>query len=100
MSEFDLDGEIEKLDMVPLNGKIVIKEKVVTMYGSIHIPKTSEEMRATEGVVLAIADDVENLCVGDTVFYGRYAGIEVIRGEKRESKYYLMSSEDVLCLIS
>ena len=99
MDEDALSEAIEKLDLVPVNGKIIVKEKEVRNYGKIIIPESTREMRATEGVVLAVADDVTEFIIGDEVYYGRYSGVVVNRGEKQEFTYYVMNAEDVIALI-
>jgi len=99
MNDAELGEAVKGLDLIPLSGRIIVKEKEVSNYGSIIIPENSKELRATEGVVLAVADDVDNIIVGDVVYYGRYSGILVNRGEKFEHVYYLMNSEDVLCFV-
>lgn len=97
----DLIKEIDNLDLIPVNGKILVKEKEVKQIGSIIIPETSKQLRATEGTILAMAVDLEeddeiNLSVGDEVFYGRYSGILVVR---EGGEYYLMNADDVLAIV-
>ncbi len=92
-----LQGDIEKLDLMPRNTRVIVKEEKVEQYGSIVIPKSTkatDEMRATEGVVLAIGKDVEETKVGDEIYYGRYSGTMIKRNDEI---YWLMNEDDILC---
>lgn len=48
------------------------------------------------GTVKAIGPDVKVLSVGDTVVYGRYAGVAV---ELKDVEYIVLKEEDVLLTI-
>lgn len=68
----------------PINKKIVVKaEAAKTMTDSgLHIPDSAQE-KLTQGKVLSVADDCEQIYEGVTVLYGRYNGTQVeIEGEE------------------
>ena len=90
----NLSEELSKLDIRPFGCRIIVKEKVLEKVGMIVMPKTEHSMKPTEGMVLAIGEDVTTVKPGDDVFYGRYSGIKIQRGGE---EFYLMNDEDILC---
>jgi chaperonin GroES len=94
--EFDLEKEIKAVPFDPLFSRIMVKERVIGRVGSIVIPSASKEMRATEGIVLAVGGDVEVIKVGDNIFYGQYCGVKINRDGK---EYQVMNDNDVIAII-
>lgn len=92
----NLQEEIEKLDLEPLLGRIIVKEKELETVGSIIIPKSAESMKPTEGTVLAVGGDVTMLEVGDEVFYGLYSGVRVNRDK---NTIYILNEDDVIAKV-
>lgn len=86
------------MDLIPLFSRIIVKRKELedTTKGGIIIPKTSREMQATEGEVVAIGDEVDTIKKGDLVFYGKYSGAEV---EREGTRYVVMNEEDVIAKV-
>jgi len=85
------------MDLKPLFSRIIVKRKEVEKVGSIIIPVNSQQMKATEGEVVAIGSEVDTVKVGEVVFFGKYSGAEL---ERNGEKYVLMNEEDVLCLVA
>lgn len=85
------------MDLIPLFSRLIVKRKELDKVGSIFIPTNSQEMKATEGEVIAVGSECDTVKVGDTVFYGRYSGAEI---ERDKVKYVLMNEEDVLCFVN
>ena len=85
------------MDLVPLFSRIIVhrKEEEVTA-GGIVIPKTTRELQATEGEVLAVGDEVDTVKVGDKVFFGKYSGAEI---ERERQRYIVMNEEDVIAKV-
>lgn len=84
------------MDLIPLFSRIVVRRKEMTKVGNIIIPETTKQMQATEGVVIAIGDEVETIKKGDNIFFGRYSGCEV---ERKGEKFLIMNEEDVIAKI-
>jgi len=92
----NLQEEIDKLDLIPLLGRIIVKEKGLEMVGSIIIPHAAESMKPTEGTILAVGGDVTMVEVGDNVFYGRYSGTRV---DRDKNTVYIMNEEDIIAKV-
>ncbi len=99
MNKLDLEKEKKKVGLTPLFGKIIVKETELTAIGSIIIPKTTQQLKPTEGIIIAVADDVEKLKIGDMIYYGKYAGVIIDRDPIGNQQYYLLSADDALCLV-
>jgi len=79
----------------PLGDRLIIKRIEEAYEGTIVIPDTVDQTGHFAEVV-AVAEKVEEIKVGDTVILGEYAGSNMdIEGEKFESVY----EEDVLAVI-
>lgn len=62
----------------------------------IFIPDSAKkEKDIRKGVVREIGDMVENISVGDVVFYDSYGPQEIVLDEK---KFVIAKEEDILCL--
>ncbi len=86
------------MDLEPLFSRIIVKRKEMedTTKGGIIIPKTSREMQATEGEVVAVGSEVDTIKEGDSVFYGKYSGAEI---EREGTRYIVMNEEDVIAKV-
>ena len=65
--------------LTPLNKRVIIKRTEVekTTPSGIVLPESEQEVPNT-GIVIAVADDAEDLiAAGDTVLFGKYAGSEL-----------------------
>ena len=86
----------DKLDLQPVLSRIIVKGKEVEKIGSIIVPESAQSMKATEGTVLAVGEDVESIKEGDTIFFGKYSGAEI---ERNGEKYVVMNDEDVIAFV-
>lgn len=84
------------LDIEPLFSRIIAKRDEVKKVGSLYIPETATSMKATEGEVLAVGNEVTVIKPGDKIYWGLYSAKEV---ERNGEKYSLMNEEDVLGII-
>ncbi len=84
------------LDIEPLFSRIIAKRVEVDKIGSIYVPETANSMKATEGEVMAIGDEVSAVKVGDKIFWGKYSGAEI---ERNKQKYIIMCEDDILGII-
>ena len=85
----------------PVNRKILVKRfDAEKKKGSILIPDDAKE-KPLKGEVIAVAkvskdDDKMPVTKGQTVLFGKYAGIEV---ELEDKEYLILSEEDILGII-
>ena len=85
----------------PLSDRVLIKpaEAEVKTAGGIIIPDSAKE-KPLKGTVIATGNgtkDEEMLVkAGDTVLYGKYAGIEL---EADGEKYLMMRQSDILAIV-
>lgn len=84
------------LDIKPFTTRLIVKQKEVKQVGLIIIPENAKSMEATEGTVVAAGEEVSLVGVGDSVFYGRYAGFKL---ERAGEEYRMMDQADLLGLI-
>lgn len=71
--------------LIPLHDNVIIKpiEQENTTASGIIIPETASKEKPQRGEVTAVAENVKNIQVGDTVLFSKYAGTEVkINGEE------------------
>ena len=71
----------------------VFEKKLPEKQGLIYIPETTKEMVITEGVVIAVGQQVTFCKPGDVVFYARYSGAKCVWNEY---EYRVMNEEDLL----
>ncbi len=91
------DTEDLKMNFKPLGDRLLVErvEEVNTTASGIIIPDNAKE-KPSQGKVLAIGSDVEEVNVGDTVVFGKYAGTELILDDK---EYLVMELSDILGVI-
>jgi chaperonin GroES len=81
------------MNFKPMNKKLVVTRTVVETKtpGGILIPDSAKE-RPSEGIVEAVADDVDPNLLGKKVIFGKYAGVEF----KTEGKDFLLVNVEEL----
>jgi chaperonin GroES len=85
----------------PLGKRVLIErlEEVKTTASGIIIPDNAKEKPLT-GKVVAVSSkiaDKKDLAVGDTVFFGKYAGTEVLVNGR---DYLVMTIDDILGILN
>ncbi len=86
--------------MKPLFDKVLIKRQTLqdTLNTTLIIPDDAQKRNAPQtGVVLAIGEDVEQVCVGDNVLFGQHAG-SFIKDED-DNELFIILDTDVLCIM-
>ena len=87
------------MNLKPLGDRLVIKQVVAeeTTKSGIVIPGQTKE-KPQEATVVAVGKDVkEDLKVGDTVVYSKYAGTNI---KVDEEEYIIVKEEDVLAVFA
>ena len=87
------------MNLKPLGDRLVIKQVVAeeTTKSGIVIPGQTKE-KPQEATVVAVGKDVkEELKVGDTVVYSKYAGTSI---KVDEEEYIIVKEEDVLAVFA
>ena len=86
----------------PLDDRVLIEkeqEDGEQKVGSIIIPDTAAKEKPTTGKVVAVGTDEdlkENVKVGDTIIYSKYAGDEIKMDEK---EYMIIQRSDILAIV-
>jgi len=85
------------MNFKPLGDRLLVErvEEVNTTASGIIIPDNAKE-KPSQGKVLAIGNDVEEVNVGDTVVFGKYAGTDLVLDDK---EYLVMELSDILGVI-
>ena len=89
------------MNIKPLADRVLIeaKEAETKTASGLYIPDSAKE-KPQQGTVIAVGngkkDEPMELCVGDTVLYGKYAGTEI---ELDGEKFLMMRQSDVLAII-
>ena len=86
------------MNLKPLGDRLVIKQVVAeeTTKSGIVIPGQTKE-KPQEATVVAIGSEVkEDLKVGDTVVYSKYAGTSI---KVDDEEYIIVKEEDVLAVL-
>ena len=85
----------------PLADRVVIEpqEAHTRTAAGLYIPDSAKE-KPQQGIVVAVgpgkADEPMEVKVGDTVLYGKYAGVELTVEDK---KYLIVKQSDILAVI-
>jgi chaperonin GroES len=82
------------MNFIPLGKRVLIErqEESNTTASGIIIPDTAKE-KPSQGKVVAVSSEVENVNVNDTVVFGKYSGSELtIEG----STYLVLEVDDLL----
>ncbi len=98
---FEPDIQCKLVDgkMIPLKNSIIIKqegEEEVTKFGIIINPFDIDSLKPNVGEILEIGKDVNNVKVGDRVFFSMYAGRKL---QWEEENYILMLKTEVLGIV-
>ena len=85
------------MKLVPLGDRVVLKQVVAeeTTKSGIVIPGQSKE-KPQQAEVIAVGPDAQNVSVGQTVIYSKYAGTTV---ELEDTEYIIMKQEDILAIV-
>jgi len=86
------------MDLKPVYARIVVKRKeTVEKIGSIIIPDAAKaSFELSEGTVMAVGPNADEVEKGDEVLFGKYAGGTI---ERAGEEYLIMNDEDVLAVI-
>lgn len=87
------------MKLIPLGDRLVIKQVVAeeTTKSGIVLPGQTKE-KPQEATIVAVGKDVkEELKVGDTVIYSKYAGNNV---KVDDVEYIIIKEEDVLAVLA
>jgi chaperonin GroES len=81
----------------PIGNRVAIRQKSAeqTTASGLIIPTDAQE-KPQQGEVVAIGSKVEDIAVGDTVIYSKYAGTSLTLGS---DEYLVMSEEDVFAVL-
>lgn len=81
----------------PIGNRVAIRQKAAeqTTASGLIIPNDAQE-KPQQGEVIAIGSKVEDIAVGDTVIYSKYAGTSLTLGSE---EYLVMSEEDVFAVL-
>ena len=85
------------MNFQPLGKRVLVErlEEATTTASGIIIPDNAKE-KPSQGKVVAISSEVENVATGDTVVFDKYAGSELtLEG----SKYLVIDTDDLLGII-
>ncbi|MEA2110950.1 MAG: co-chaperone GroES [Campylobacterota bacterium] len=85
------------MNFQPLGKRVLVQrtEEATTTASGIIIPDNAKE-KPSQGKVVAVSSEVENVTVNDTVVFGKYAGNEFsIGGEK----YLIIETDDLFGII-
>jgi chaperonin GroES len=86
-----------QIKIKPIGNRVAILQKEaeqVTASGLI-IPTDAQE-KPQQGEIIAIGSKVEDIAVGDTVIYSKYAGTSLTIGNV---EYLVLSEEDVFAVL-
>ena len=90
------------MNIQPLDDRVLIEkeqEDGEQKVGSIIIPDTAAKEKPTTGKVVAVGTDEdlkENVKVGDTIIYSKYAGDEI---KIEENEYMIIQRSDILAIV-
>ncbi|HED11670.1 MAG TPA: co-chaperone GroES [Desulfobulbaceae bacterium] len=90
------------MNIQPLDDRVLIekaKDEGEQKVGSIIIPDTAAKEKPTMGKVVAVGTDEdlqENIKVGDTIIYSKYAGDEI---KVDDVEYLIVSRGDILATV-
>ena len=85
------------MNFQPLGKRVLIErvEEAKTTASGIYIPDSAKE-KPSQGKVLAVSTEVENVAVNDTVVFGKYAGSELTLDN---TTYLVIETDDLLGII-
>jgi len=67
------------MNFQPIGNRILAKlpEVATATQSGIYLPETATKEKPTQAVVVAVSSSVEDMNVGDTVVYSKFAGTEL-----------------------
>lgn len=85
------------MNFQPLGNRVLLErqEEATKTASGIIIPDNAKE-KPSQGSVVAISDEVENIKVGDSVVFGKYSGTELTLEAKT---YLVIEIDDILGII-
>ena len=85
------------MNFQPLGKRVLIErvEEAKTTASGIYIPDSAKE-KPSQGKVLAVSTEVENVSVNDTVVFGKYAGSELTLDG---TTYLVIETDDLLGIV-
>jgi len=85
------------MNFQPLGKRVLIErvEEAKTTASGIYIPDSAKE-KPSQGKVLAVSTEVENVAVNDTVVFGKYAGSELTLDG---TTYLVIETDDLLGIV-
>lgn len=85
------------MSIKPIGERVLLKpiEQEEKTASGIIIPDNAKE-KPQEAEVVAVADDVKSVKVGDKALYGKYAGTEVTH---KGTKYLIMKEDEILAVL-
>ena len=85
------------MNFQPLGKRVLIErvEEAKTTASGIYIPDSAKE-KPSQGKVVAVSKEVENVTVNDTVVFGKYAGNELTLDG---NTYLVIETDDLLGII-
>ena len=85
------------MNFQPLGKRVLIErvEEAKTTASGIYIPDSAKE-KPSQGKVLAVSKEVENIAVNDTVVFGKYAGSELTLDG---TTYLVIETDDLLGIV-
>ena len=86
------------MNFKPLGDRLLVEriEEMSTTVSGIIIPDNAKD-KPSQGKVVAIGSEVEEISVGDTIVFGKYAGNEITLDSK---EYLIMEQADALGILS
>ncbi|MFT7880913.1 MAG: co-chaperone GroES [Sulfurimonas sp.] len=86
------------MNFKPLGDRLLVEriEEVSTTASGIIIPDNAKD-KPSQGKVIAIGSEVEDVNVGDTIVFGKYAGSEITIDN---TEYLIMEQSDALGILS
>ncbi len=81
------------MNFQPLGNRTLVErlEEATTTASGIIIPDNAKE-KPSQGKVIAIGEDVEQIAVNDVVVFGKYSGNEITLDG---TKYLIIDAEDI-----
>lgn len=83
------------MKLQPLGKRVLVKRnpEMTCTPGGIIIPDTYTE-KPMEGIIIAVGDDVDKVCVDDRVLFAKFAGVEVINN--KDGMYLILDQDSLL----
>ncbi|OQX59726.1 MAG: co-chaperone GroES [Helicobacteraceae bacterium 4484_230] len=85
------------MNFKPLGDRVLAErvEDATTTASGIIIPDNAKE-KPSQGKIVAVSEDVENIKVGDTVVFGKYSGNELTLDG---TEYLILEADEIFGII-